>query len=77
MISPSLHNDFDTPPEIPVFLGSTPKHARRESLLNAISGAAVFLVDALKGKEKTQEPPASAIQSGVSPGRSTTTHEEL
>ena len=64
MISTGLHSDFDAPPEIPVFLGSIPKHACRESSSDAISGTAVAVVDALKGKEKAQEPSTSA--SGIS-----------
>ena len=78
MISNGLHSDFYAPPEIPVILGSTPKRARRESLSDAISGASVAIVDALKGKEKAQEPSTSAIQSGISLGKiSGIAHEEL
>lgn len=67
MISTCLHGDFDTPPEIPAFLGSTPERARRESLSDALSGAAIAVVDALKGKE---EPSTPVMPSGISPGRS-------
>ncbi len=72
MISTGLHSDFDNPPEIPAFQGSTPKRARRESLSDVISGAAVAFADTLKGrKEKdTDQSPASVLASGISPGRS-------
>ena len=69
MISTGLHSDYDTSPEIPAFLGSTPKRARRESLSDAISGAAVAFAGALKGREKDQEQPTSVVPSGTS-GRS-------
>ncbi len=71
MISTGLHNDFDEPPEIPVFQGSTPKRARRESLSDAISGAAVAFADSLKGRNENQSPAStSVLASGISPGRS-------
>ena len=37
---------------------------------DAISGAAVAFANAMKGKEKDQERPISAVSSGVSHGRS-------
>ena len=70
MISTGLHSDYDTPPEIPAFLGSTPKRACKESLSDVISGAAVAFANAMKGKEKDQERPIPVVSSGVSPGRS-------
>ena len=70
MITTGLHSDYDTPPEIPAFLGSTPKRARRESLSEAMSGAAVAFADALKGKEKDEKRQGSVVTSGISPGRS-------
>ena len=70
MISTGLHSDYDTPPEIPAFLGSTPKRSRRESFSDAISGAAVAFAGALKEREKGQEQPTSVVPSGTSPGRS-------
>ena len=70
MITTGLHSDYDTPPEIPAFLGSTPKRARRESLSEAMSGAAVVFADALKGKEKDEKHQGSVVKSGISPGRS-------
>ena len=71
MISAGLHSDFDNPPEIPAFLGSTPKRARRESLSEAISGAAVAFADVLKGKKDPEQPTSNTVvPSGISPGRS-------
>lgn len=67
MISNGLHDDFDNPPSIPAFLGSTPKRPRRDSLSDAISVAAVTFADAMKqGREK----PTTVVGGGVSPGRS-------
>ncbi len=71
MLSTGLHNDFDDPPEIPAFQGSTPKRARRESLSDAISGAAVAFTDSLKSRNENQSPAStSVLASGISPGRS-------
>ena len=70
MISTGLHSDYDTPPEIPAFLGSTPKRGSRESFLDASNGAVVAFADALKGREKNQERPTSVVPSGISPGQS-------
>ena len=61
MISSSLHDDYETPPNIPAFQGNASKKCwQQNSLLNAISGATVAFVDALNGntllassKEKT------------------------
>ena len=59
-----------------MFLGTTPKRARKENLSDALSGAAIAVVDALsdalsgaaiavvdvlKGKKKAQEPSASVM----------------
>ncbi len=68
MITAGLHGDYDNPPNIPAFSGSTPKRPRRDSLSDAISGAAVAFAEAVKGKDK--EKPATALPSGVSPGKS-------
>ena len=65
-----------TPPESPAFLSSAPKRARKESLSEAIGGAAVAIVKALKTdpKEKTCSSQSSdtfcpGAGPGVSPGR--------
>ena len=47
-----------------------PKHACKEGLSDAISGAAVVFANAMKGKEKDQERPISVVSSSVSLGQS-------
>ena len=48
VITTGLHSDYDTSPELPALLGSTAKCARRESLSDAMSGAAVAFADDFK-----------------------------
>lgn len=45
----NLHDDLDTPPDLPPFCKQVPKKARRESLTEALSGAAVTLANVFKG----------------------------
>lgn len=77
-----IHDDYDNPPASPAFTSAAPKRARKESLSEAIGGAAVAIVKALQSdpKEKPSEksksqssvafgPEASHSGPGVSPGR--------
>ena len=72
-IASGIHDDYDNPPDSPAFSGAAPKRARKESLSEAISGAAVAIVKALSTdpKEKASERPQSVCPPGpgVSPGR--------
>ena len=71
-----VHDDYDNPPESPAFSSSPPKRVRKESLSDAIGGAAIAIVKALKTDPKEK---ACTSQSGttfcpgagpgVSPGR--------
>ena len=47
-----IHDDYDNPPESPAFSSSAPKRARKESLSEAIGGAAVAIVKTLKTDPK-------------------------
>lgn len=67
MISTGLHDDYDNPPNIPAFSGSINKRARKDSVSDTVSGAAIAIVEALQEK-KTDKGPSSAF-SGNSPGR--------
>ena len=51
-----VHNDYNSPPNCPAFSGTTPKRARKESLSDAISGAAVAIVKALSDSKKETLP---------------------
>ena len=61
-------DDYDKPPDAPAFSGAAPKRARKESLKEALSGAAVAIVKEIK---KTGESPQLTCPTGpgVSPGR--------
>ena len=52
-----VDSDYDNPPDCPAFSGTIPKRARRESLSDAISGAAVAIVNPyLIKKTETAKP---------------------
>lgn len=54
MIATGIHNDYHNPPNIPALTGNSSKRARQaksDNLSEALSSAAVAVVDAIKGKE--------------------------
>ena len=67
MMCSGLHDDFDNPPNVPAFSGNTPKRPRRESLSEAISGAAVAIAETIKGSSPCPPPPQ--LPTGISPGK--------
>jgi len=71
MISSSIHNDMDNPPDIPAFRGSC-KRPRKETFIEAIADAAVTIKKAFS----TNDPPSSGashgvtgVTAGISPGK--------
>ena len=63
------HDDVDHPPNIPLITGGVKKHARKESLTDAISGAA-FVKALASHRASPQKPPqhcVAATNTGVSP----------
>ena len=77
MVSSNLHEDLDNPPDIPAFCGSTPKKSRQQqSLSNALSGAAVAIVKALRNDSQSQANDTTVTQTqlpsvaSVSPAKS-------
>ena len=72
----NLHDDMDNPPDLPAFRGSsqTPKKVQRESLSDALTGAAVAFAHAFKSQNtsETSQPPVTAV--GVSPGKAVELH---
>ena len=73
-ISAGLHDDFDSPSDLPAFSESQPKKPRKqESLSDTISEAAVSIVHALsgsKGKEQGTLTKGASVSIGISPGKS-------
>lgn len=67
MVTNKIHNDLDSPPNIPVFC-STPRRPRQQSLSSAITGAANALVKAFGDTAQDSETSACR-QPGVSPGK--------
>ena len=67
----NLHDDFENPPDLPAFRNETPKKAKRESLSDALTGAAVAFAHVFKGSashvQNPSETPAAAV--GLSPGK--------
>ena len=67
-IASGIHDDYGNPPDSPAFSGAAPKRARKESLSEALSGAAVAIIKEIKKASKSPQsscPPGP----GVSPGR--------
>ena len=69
----NLHDDMDTPPDLPVFHKQVAKKARQESLTEALSGAAVTFAKCFKGDNNMPaQDPLTAVPSrspGFSPGK--------
>ena len=72
MISSGIHDDYDTPPDVPMFSTPSAKKARKEPLSEALSTAAIALAKSL---DKSN--PSNSVVSlgglnpqGVSPGKS-------
>ena len=79
-INAGLHDDFDSPPDLPAFSQSQPKKPRKqESLSDTISEAAVSIVHALSGssREKEKEPDTPTERASVSVGVSLRKSVEL
>ena len=77
MICTSLHDDMDKPPDIPAF-GSITKKPRKESVADAITGAAATVIKALRtpdinsssGSKPSAEPESHISPiTGISPGK--------
>ena len=69
-----VHDDYDDPPKVPAFSGSTqtPKRVHHESISDVIGGAAVAIVRALSDskKEATEIPQCVAtLGPGISPSK--------
>ena len=76
MICSGIHDDYDTPPDIPAFSGVTPKRPRKDSLSDALTGAAVAFAQSISGSKSKDDSPSKMRQSsslptptGVSPGK--------
>lgn len=70
MMSSNLHDSLDEPPNVPAFLGSTPKKCRQESLSDALSGAAVAFAKVLHPGQTTTCTEQTKTPSCLSPGKS-------
>ena len=47
MMCSGIHDDYDTPQDIPAFTGVTPKRPQKNSLSSALTGAAVTFAQTL------------------------------
>ena len=67
MIASNLHDNYETPPNVPAFQGSASKKGRQQSSLSdAISGAAVAFANALKdGNSSTTATTEKTSSSGM------------
>ena len=71
MIQSGTHDDYDDPPRVPQITGLSPKYTKKETLTDAITGAAVAIAKVFSPKPKTPECPIPKVKSvGISPGKS-------
>ncbi len=49
MVCSGIHEDYDTPPDIPASSGVTPRRPRKDSLSDALTGAAVAFAQSISG----------------------------
>lgn len=66
-----IHDDWETPPALPLITGKPPKKPKQESLVDAVTGAATAVVNVLRGTATpTKSSPSASVSSqGISPGR--------
>ena len=70
MICSGLHDDYENPPDIPTFsTHPMPKKPRKESLSDALTGAAVAFAKVFSDKDKPKPSQLSAPTSCASPGK--------
>ena len=68
MIATGIHNDYHNPPNIPAFTGTSAKRTRKDNLSQALSTAAVAVVDAIKdNKSAACETTPSSSSTSLSP----------
>ena len=75
MICSGIHEDYDTP-DIPAFSGMTPKKPCKDSLSDALTGAAVAFAQSLSGSKTKDDSPkrmpcstSMLTATGISPGK--------
>ncbi len=69
MISSGIHDDYDSPPDVPMFLTPSTKKTRKEPLSEVLSAAAVAIVKSLD-KSTPSNSTVGLNPQGVSPGKS-------
>ena len=57
MICSGIHEDYDTPPDVPAFSGVMPKKPHKDSLSDALTGVAVAFAQSLSGSKTRDDFP--------------------
>ena len=70
MIASEIHDDYDNPPNIPAFSPPAPKKPRKESMCEAMTGAAVAIVNAIRDPSSLSPSSSSTKGLGISPRKS-------
>ncbi len=68
MIACYLHSDYDNPPDVPAFSPPAAKRPRKENMCEALTGAAVAVVNAIRDKPLSSDSSTSNL--GISPRKS-------
>ena len=67
MICNGLHEDLDNPPNVPMITGTAPKRQKRDSLTEALTGAATVIAKAITAPPSGAQPPGATPSVGLSP----------
>uniref|UniRef100_A0A1X7VTE4 SHOCT domain-containing protein n=1 Tax=Amphimedon queenslandica TaxID=400682 RepID=A0A1X7VTE4_AMPQE len=70
MIISSLHESYDTPPDIPAFTGSAPKKLKIDTMSDALTNAAVAFANAFNTSTSGKSS-CTSTSSTLSPSKST------
>lgn len=67
MLASNIHDDYDILPAIPAFSAPAPKKPCKENMCEAMTGAAVAFVNAMRSRDK--DSPTTTV-AGISPKKS-------
>ena len=59
MIAANLHDDYDTPPDVPLISGSLPKKKKKDNMFDAITSAAEAFAKTVSTSTSNNPTPAS------------------
>ena len=67
MIAANLHDDYDTPPDVPLISGSLPKKKKKDNMFDAITSAAEAFAKTVSTSTSNYNNPTPASNSVTVP----------